>query len=633
MTSSNQTNMIGHNTLATVEQFWKALEIWNGNPHLVNRRLCGAIHLYIGKLSSSQIDNKILVSKLRDVNLMSDTSVNDDQIMQTLQGAGIKTEKIVDTSEIGVYIYIKKLLPRNSDKFQPSHELAILDKHKNEATFIALQQACEEPNLSPHFPYSFCYEEEKRNITLKIGNDIKSASVTWLKEQLFPKIIKWADTAETGEKENTGLVSASLNLVPIDKYCQMYQHLKKKYGAEMVKIWPENTDPLKFVYEDVAIATYLLLLWEQNRLQKGISNTYQTFVDLGCGNGLLVHILNSEGHQGIGLDVRKRRIWDLYPSTTKLQVQPIVPSAESLFPEVDWIIGNHSDELTPWIPIIAARSSYKCKFFLLPCCCYELSGEKYQRTDSSRSQYMDYMDYIYNLCNTCGFKTEIDRLRIPSTKRICFVGGERNYPVEEATKIDIIIKEFINSKTDQKTEEMDERHLSGVENNIKSDWLQHYKIRENEEKVRNCTRLDRGLIEELVILIAKHLLSKWQPKSIDSLDGTERMWNAGGIMSLEELASIIPKQKRMELKNECGGLQTLLKNNSQVFFVNQGHVQLKMPSVQAVPQKKKIVSKNKSRMERYGNVTRKQKPCWFHVNHPDGCPLKDEDCSYKHQGP
>ena len=26
-----------------------------------------------------------------------------------------------------------------------------------------------------------------------------------------------------------------------------------------------------------------------------------------------------------------------------------------MFPDVDWLIGNHSDELTPWIPVMAAR--------------------------------------------------------------------------------------------------------------------------------------------------------------------------------------------------------------------------------------------------------------------------------------
>jgi tRNASer (uridine44-2'-O)-methyltransferase len=29
-----------------------------------------------------------------------------------------------------------------------------------------------------------------------------------------------------------------------------------------VKNWPEVTDPQKFVFEDIAIASYLLVLWE-----------------------------------------------------------------------------------------------------------------------------------------------------------------------------------------------------------------------------------------------------------------------------------------------------------------------------------------------------------------------------------
>jgi tRNASer (uridine44-2'-O)-methyltransferase len=30
--------------------------------------------------------------------------------------------------------------------------------------------------------------------------------------------------------------------------------------------------------------------------------------------------------------------------------------------EYDWILGNHCDELTPWIPIIASRSSPQMKY-------------------------------------------------------------------------------------------------------------------------------------------------------------------------------------------------------------------------------------------------------------------------------
>lgn len=51
-------------------------------------------------------------------------------------------------------------------------------------------------------------------------------------------------------------------------------------------------------------------------------NRFKTpsFVDLGCGNGLLVYILNQEGYPGMGIDVRKRKIWDVYPKDVNLQV-------------------------------------------------------------------------------------------------------------------------------------------------------------------------------------------------------------------------------------------------------------------------------------------------------------------------
>lgn len=37
------------------------------------------------------------------------------------------------------------------------------------------------------------------------------------------------------------------------------------------------------------------------------------------------------------------------------QEKAITPGESCLFPGTDWLIGNHSDELTPWIPVIAAR--------------------------------------------------------------------------------------------------------------------------------------------------------------------------------------------------------------------------------------------------------------------------------------
>ncbi|KAJ9580868.1 hypothetical protein L9F63_023956 [Diploptera punctata] len=612
-------SVIHSETSATLQQFWRAIDIWNTNPHVVNRRLCGAISMFTGKLLD-QHEN--LVSKIRAACVEVNSSTTNVEIMQILHLAGINIHITSDLYDNGIYIMIKKLMPRNSDKFNECLELFHApDKLQNEVLFVGLKDEAEGPTLIPCFPYSFSYVEGKTEIHLKYrtDNEFESASKDWLKLQLFPKIIKWAESAVMSS-EDSGLVK-SLGLVDIVKYNQLYQHLKKKYGPEMVKIWPENTDPLKFVYEDVAIATYLLLLWEQERIDKGTPDVYQTFVDLGCGNGLLVHILTSEGHRGVGLDVRKRAIWDVYPSTTKLEVRSIVPSAESLFPDTDWLIGNHSDELTPWIPVIAARSSYNCRFFLLPCCSYEFNGQKYQRTDSSRSQYEDYLEYIHQLCISCGYVTKTDRLKIPSTKRICFVGCDRNFSPEDYERIDKGIQSLIDS-----TVSTGEQSQGSV-NCRNSNWSQDFKPRENIERVRNCTQLDKVLIQDIVSTIAKELLSKKDPTVIN-VNNEEKSWNKGGLINIGDLVTVIPNEKLKKLKNECGGLQTLLKNNGNIFLVKQGQVQLKMPSVQI--QKRKVRPSYKNRQNFNIEAMKKQKPCWFNINHPDGCPLSENDCLYKH---
>ena len=48
-------------------------------------------------------------------------------------------------------------------------------------------------------------------------------------------------------------------------------------------------------------------------------------------------------------DLRRRKIWDFFEkSGTDLRVQTFVPKPEALVADYDWVIGNHSDELTPW---------------------------------------------------------------------------------------------------------------------------------------------------------------------------------------------------------------------------------------------------------------------------------------------
>jgi hypothetical protein len=113
----------------------------------------------------------------------------------------------------------------------------IADKLRNVALFTGLQEDCEQTYLTPNFSYSFCYNEEKSEIVLVVNNENRASisSVDWIKKQLFPKIIKWAETAVIDGRSNR-LVTSSLNLVNIAKYNKLYQQLKKKYGLQMVQV-------------------------------------------------------------------------------------------------------------------------------------------------------------------------------------------------------------------------------------------------------------------------------------------------------------------------------------------------------------------------------------------------------------
>lgn len=281
-----------------------------------------------------------------------------------------------------------------------------------------------------------------------------------------------------------------------------------------------------------------------------------------------------------------------------MQVKTVTPSDINLFPDTDWIIGNHSDELTPWIPVMALRSSYKSRFFLLPCCAYNFDGSKYQRKNSSKSQYTEYLQYIKNLCIECGFDIEVDRLKIPSTKRICLIGRRRNYALEEHVKYCNIVKSIINSG-------------DLVENKIC--WSTNFKARDSVEKVRNCTQIDKYLIDCIVNKITQYLLNDC------SAQGT---WSAGRTATIYELVKLIPIEMLKKLKTECGGLQTLLRNNHHIFKVQCGKVKVRYP--------KTVNEVNNNNIKNKPLMNIKKKPCWFYNNHPQGCPLTDDNCSFKH---
>ncbi|KAF7706293.1 probable tRNA (uracil-O(2)-)-methyltransferase [Silurus meridionalis] len=609
------------------EGFWCALDVWIRKPHVVNKRLCGVteteyksvrfedLELCLCSFPGITVHDLAQISPLLKAHTAASGphpepswSVGGRTIIPKagLQGNGLKLFK---------EIVVKNLIG-HTVTFLPVEETSEGHCILKESNIyqIQLHQKTDDwiLSLNPFKPDQW------------YSDGVAFPKLTWLTSELLPKLAKWATESKTTEFKST------LSLLPVEKYSILYQQLKNKYKA-IVKVWPEVTDPEKFVFEDVAIATYLIVLWGEERVKKGITSK-QSFVDLGCGNGLLVHILNNEGHPGKGIDIRKRKIWDMYGPSTHLEETAITPSAAFLFPETDWLIGNHSDELTPWIPVIAARSSYFCRYFVLPCCFFDFCG-KYQRRQCKKSQYREYIDFINEVSIACGFQTDEDCLRIPSTKRVCLIGMSRSYEQAEEELAEVKRthyisgrQAFISNVTVITQKEHSGPHHEDRQKAQGCEWGNGFQPREKIETVRNCAALPRDFVDGVVLKVAKALLGltgkKIEEKETDKIGKEHIRWNAGGSLSVREVAELLSQSTLQTLKKECGGLQTLLKNNHQVFRVVGGQVHIRdwrTRSTQTDPKRKSQIS-----------AALKTRLCWFHTHHPDGCPLSNKDCVFAH---
>ncbi|KAL6882500.1 DUF1613 domain-containing protein [Trichoderma longibrachiatum] len=247
-------------------------------------------------------------------------------------------------------------------------------------------------------------------------------------------------------------------VIPQDRFQNRYALLKSKYARRLVDSWAEKTDPTKHVFEDLGIAAFLIELWS-DMYPEGAAG-FPGFVDIGCGNGLLVYLLNQEGYAGWGFDARERKSWAQYrtggqpsPWGSSLEERLLLPAMHSAgsdrsegsissgvvhdgkFAPGTFIVSNHADELTPWTPILAALS--RCPFIMIPCCSHSLAGDKFRAPPprdkaKARSTYASLVDWVSGIAEDCGWKVETEMLRIPSTRNTCLLGRTRTREVREA---------------------------------------------------------------------------------------------------------------------------------------------------------------------------------------------------------
>ncbi|KAM6261777.1 putative tRNA (uracil-O(2)-)-methyltransferase isoform 1-T1 [Porphyrio hochstetteri] len=659
------TAMVRDGGAALPHGFWAAVRVWLEKPQVANRRLCGAaievegsVPLGDDEAASSQLvavcgggsggrqERRAASAGAEELGWLwrevcGQLPGGDGQLPPPLTpwtGPGHRPE---------LRAVLRTLLPRGrpvGPVASPRKELAVQDVYNGTVTFLPLEE-----NSEGKYQVKKCniyqiqlmhIKEEEWSVSVVapfpedwFSDGVAYPKLAWLRNELLPKLAKWSVEQKPSEFKST------LSLISVAKYNKVYQELKEKY-KEMVKVWPEVTDPEKFVYEDVAIATYLLILWEEDRREKGLTKK-QSFVDLGCGNGLLVHILNNEGHSGRGIDVRRRKIWDMYGPETHLEESTIVPGDSHIFPDTDWLIGNHSDELTPWIPVIAARSSYSCCYFVLPCCFFDFHG-KYSRRQSKKTQYREYLDFVAQVGFVCGFQVEEDCLRIPSTKRVSLIGKNRTYPPTEHALIDKQITQYINNRqicavvACNRRVGFNHKDCSDVCEKASSDlpenetefadtiWMPGFQPREKVEQIRNCASLPRDFVDDVVLSVANLLLNASPQKSCSPGENMNT-WNQGESLSLKEVAEHLNKETLKRLKSEYGGLQTLLKNNHQVFEVLNGRVHIRDWRKEKPSRKTKPEVKRRLSAEAFKTCL-----CWFFIHHPDGCSLPSESCPYAH---
>lgn len=203
-------------------------------------------------------------------------------------------------------------------------------------------------------------------------------------------------------------------VIPQPRFQDTYARLKETYARRIIEDWREVTDPGKHVFEDLGIASFLIELWRgmygptEGEGERG----FPGFVDIGCGNGLLVYLLREEGFEGWGFDVRKRKSWEAYPAETRgrLMEMTLVPdvlqadvSGEShdilptyssgvqdarkqhngIFKPGTFIISNHADELTAWTPLLGYLNN--SPWIAIPCCSHDLGGRRFRAPKNLRS--------------------------------------------------------------------------------------------------------------------------------------------------------------------------------------------------------------------------------------------------------
>ncbi|KAI0020644.1 hypothetical protein F4780DRAFT_357752 [Xylariomycetidae sp. FL0641] len=368
-------------------------------------------------------------------------------------------------------LLVRRLIPRNPLRDQPLDQTCLLyhgqDTGELRRSLVVYMPHVSSPSEMPFyhpvvrglaFLHEWHAEESKATISMHycfFDDHDRDNKLTRTAFHLLSTLYKH------GEGQKKGYVKKVHHdtIIPQAPFQTTYTRLKGKYARTLIENWAEVTDPTKHVFEDLGIAAFLIELWA--RMYQ--DSPFPGFVDIGCGNGLLVYILRQEGYTGWGFDARQRKSWMNYSELMdsgsgdekkpSLRQHVLLPSIiqdqrgaedpqihtlegtgssdllhDGLFPTGTFIISNHADELTPWTPILAALSD--SPFIMIPCCSHDLSGARFRAPAPKQqgkppSAYSSLVEWVAGIGRDCGWHVEKEMLRIPSTRNAAFIGRKQ----------------------------------------------------------------------------------------------------------------------------------------------------------------------------------------------------------------
>ncbi|KAK9478467.1 hypothetical protein V1514DRAFT_330789 [Lipomyces japonicus] len=375
----------------------------------------------------------------------NDSYINKEQLLEKEIGTNLTEMK---------RRIVRKILPRNPDKDKAMDQSCLFFSNQDatDMTVIYVPHVDSPSDMPYYHPVvsgiilRYSYVTRKLSILFRPFDKEDNGSISHRLERTALRLLT------TAVKHSTGVLNGYQKRVHHDilvdqaAFQTRYIELKRKYAKPLIDVWVENTDPKKHVFEDLSIASFLIEFWHD----RGFDKKKLKFVDIGCGNGVLVYILLMEGYCGYGMDARRRKTWEVFPNNIQefLKEQILVPSlvseqfdADSIisihngeFANDTFLIGNHSDELTPWIPLLDTP------FIVIPCCSHSFSGAKHRypvkmesglgelnpnNRQQKLSTYGALVDFVARTASEVGWVVEREMLRIPSTRNAALIGVDR----------------------------------------------------------------------------------------------------------------------------------------------------------------------------------------------------------------